>query len=871
MASNSLLVSAIKSTLAPHLDEDASDYVTSLLSEDPLDEDARDAVLALVSGSVECDADDICASFFRLLDFGSLGGPGDGSDGADSGNVPPFTPAPTRTSSTMSGDGGDVAPMRKLTQSVTLKDKDVTTFASGLSAAADAISDVEQQSEIAAFYANMIDVSENSAAMSERARRKARQQALREAAEEEERRRAIEDAIAMLEAEEGRDDEGAAADKELDDVVDDNARDVHLRNFDLPNLRGGGPDLLSGANLTLAHGRRYGLMGRNGCGKTTLMSYIAGRQVNKDGGGGVPKSMSMLLVRQEIMGNEWSAVQTVLKSDVRREGVKKFISWCEAEIDRLENGDVAVEKSETQSDTASATASDESAAKKTSSKSRQKLRERKKDRLAGKNKKLGGASSTKRAANKSAKFEEDVEKKKAKLAEKLSKAYQKLAQIEEEEGGDPEPRARKVLSGLGFSEEMMNKPTSELSGGWRMRVSLSCALFANPSLLLLDEPTNHLDLEAVLWLEKYLCTKFKGTLVVVSHDRHFLNEVVTDVVHFYRSKLTSYRGDITSFEAVRTEEKQRQIRLYETQEAKRQHLQKYIDLHAQAGENGVKAARQRKSRMKKLDKLGVMAQEGKKYKASYDGDAEEIEQYQEDDKVELNFPDPGGFDGDMVTLERVTFGYSPDRLLLKDVDMTVDLKSRTALLGRNGCGKSTLIKLLVGGLQPLRGKASIDGRAKIEYLAQHQLEQLDPDGTPMSTMLDRYPGDRGNSHCQELRNYLANFGLGGEILPNQKIHTMSGGQKCRLCLACAMYRKPHLLILDEPTNHLDLETTEALIEAINDFKGGVLLVSHDQHLLTNVCKDLYVVENGRVESLRGGLTNVEAFEAYKKAVVQGRR
>lgn len=226
------------------------------------------------------------------------------------------------------------------------------------------------------------------------------------------------------------------------------------------------------------------------------------------------------------------------------------------------------------------------------------------------------------------------------------------------------------------------------------------------------------------------------------------------------------------------------------------HLQKYIDLHAQSGENGVKAARQRKSRMKKLDKIGMMSQEGKKFKSSYDGDVEEIEEYKEDDKVELSFPDPGSFNGNMVTLEQVTFGYSPDKILLRNVDVAVDCKSRIALLGRNGCGKSTLIKLVVGALRPMKGKGAVDARAKIEYLAQHQLEQLDPDGTPMSTMLDRYPGDRGNQHCQELRNYLANFGLGGEVLPKQRISTMSGGQKCRLCLACAMYRKPHLLILD---------------------------------------------------------------------------
>ena len=177
--------------------------------------------------------------------------------------------------------------------------------------------------------------------------------------------------------------------------------------------------------------------------------------------------------------------------------------------------------------------------------------------------------------------------------------------------------------------------------------------------------------------------------MVVSHDRHFLNEVVTDVVHFHRGKLTTYRGDISNFTAVREENRKRQIRLYEQQEAKRAHLQKYIDLHAQAGENGVKAARQRKSRMKKLDKLGVMAaSEGKKFKASYDGEAEEIEEYEEDEEVVLNFPDPGSFDNNIVVLDQVTFGYNSDKILLQDVDLTIDMNSRVALLGRNGCGAS---------------------------------------------------------------------------------------------------------------------------------------------------------------------------------------
>jgi ATP-binding cassette subfamily F protein 3 len=317
------------------------------------------------------------------------------------------------------------------------------------------------------------------------------------------------------------------------------------------------------------------------------------------------------------------------------------------------------------------------------------------------------------------------------------------------------------------------------------------------SLLFTLSATNHLDLEAVLWLEKYLTTKFKGTLMVVSHDRHFLNEIVTDVVHFHRSKLITYRGDISNFEAVRDDDKLRQQRQREIQETKRAHLQKYIDLHAQSGENGVKASKQRKSKMKKLDKLGVMAVDGKKWKSSDGVEAEEVEEYQEEESVTLNFPDPGLFVGDIVRLDQVQFGYSPDKLLLHEVDLTISMKSRVALLGRNGSGKSTLIKLVVGALQALSGKVTIDARAKIEYLAQHQLEQLDPDGTPIQTMIDRYPGDHSNTHIGELRRYLANFGLGGEILPGQKIHTMSGGQKCRLCLASAMYRKPHLLILDE--------------------------------------------------------------------------
>lgn len=846
-------------SLSPHLDSDVCDYITSMLSEEPFDEDTREAVGEMIRGSMmmEDDADEtLLVTFFEALDLHKNGD--DSNNNNDNNN------------SNNSNNSEDNTAPRLLSQAVTLKEKDVTTFASGLSAEhmADDITAEDGEdggnttksgagsSSIAQFYANMIDVSNNAAAQSERARRKDRQKVLRLEMEEKERKRALQDAMDMLGGDNG--DEGEENKEDLlDNAANDNASSVHFKNLDLPNLRGGGPDLLQNVSLVLAKGRRYGLMGRNGCGKTTLLSFMATRQIPK----AIPKNMSMLLVRQEIAGDANSAVETVLKSDVKRESVKKFIHWCETELDKLEHP----EKYEEQDADTTTTNQEEKTEKPT--KSRQKLRDRKRQnqQKAARNKVL---------SNNTNKTKTTMEEQKTRLSHKLATAYQRLGQIEEEEGGDPEPRARKVLAGLGFSKQMQDRPTKMLSGGWRMRVSLSCALFANPSLLLLDEPTNHLDLEAVLWLEKYLTdpSQFRGTLVVVSHDRHFLNEVVTDVVHFHRSKLTCYRGDVSTFEAVRDDDRLRQIRLRENQEAKKAHLQKYIDLHSQAGENGVKAARQRKSKMKKLEKVGVMAQEGKRWKASYDGDVEEVEEYVEDDTVKLTFPDPGAFDGDMVQLTRTSFGYTDDQPLLQDIDLSIDIKTRAALLGRNGCGKSTLIKLIVGALRPKKGQVKLNPHAKFEYLAQHQLEQLDPDGTPLHTLLERYPGDGSNTHILSLRRYLANFGLGGEVLPNQRIHTMSGGQKCRLCLASAMYSKPHLLILDEPTNHLDLETTQALIEAIQGFGGGVLLVSHDEHLLTSVCKHMYVLENGQLEELRGGSSSTsEAFQKYKKAVVLGRR
>lgn len=585
MDNEQVVGAALESSLPPseqYVDEDTYDYIASALSEDPFDEDAREVVRELIISATEdndqVDGVAVCQSLFELLDLGKTESSTGGGAQGDKGTTP-----------------GSQNELRMLGQAVTMKEQDVQTFASGLKAKTDDGVELEE-SKIAAFYANMIDPSASEAAVSERDRRKARQKDMRILMEEEERQRAIKEAMDMFQ------DDTGDSESLLEKAQADNMIDVHLKNFDLPNLRGGGPNLLQNASLTLARGRRYGLMGRNGCGKTTFLTFLAKRQIAN----AIPKNMNMLLVRQEIFGNELTAVETVVKSDVKRESVKRYIEWIDKELDKVDNPEKYDDEKAAEEEKAEP-------AKKNESKGRQRLRDRKKQNIQ-KVAKKAAASTVK---------ESRVERRKH-LNEKLIQAHNRLGEIEAEEGGDPEPRARKVLAGLGFSTEMQDKQTSELSGGWRMRVSLSCALFANPSLLLLDEPTNHLDLEAVLWLEKYLTKDFIGTLVVVSHDRHFLNEVVTDVVHFHKNNLTTYRGDISNFEAVRADDKLRQQRLREMQESKRAHLQRYIDLHAQSGENGPKAARQRKSKMKKLDKLGVMAQDGKKWKASYDGDAEEV-------------------------------------------------------------------------------------------------------------------------------------------------------------------------------------------------------------------------------------------------------
>jgi len=561
-------------------------------------------------------------------------------------------------------------------------------------------------------------------------------------------------------------------------------RTTHLSGFSLPNKKGSG-DLLQDASCTLVGGRRYGLIGKNGVGKSTFLDALARREIP-----GIPQ-VSIFYVRQEVAGDERTSLQWVIEADSERQDLL-------AQAKALEEG--------------------------------------------GSQDKESGA--------------------------RLTRIYERLEEKRAKDGTDEEKRARDILKGLGLDEELVLRQTCRLSGGWRMRVALACALFVSPGLLLLDEPTNHLDLETVIWLEHHLREVFQQTLVVVSHDRNFLNEVVTDILLFEHMKIESFKGDYYSFEATQEERRTRQQRLHEVQEEKKEHLQKYITEHGQLGSNGPNAAKQRKSRMKKLERAGMegaAAVEGRKMKVSYDGVQEEVEAVHEEKLFTLTFPDPGstGRSVPVCRLDGVGFGYTEGSKLFEGATFSVDVNSRVAVLGRNGCGKSTLIKILLGQLTATSGTVTKDPGCRIEYIAQHHLDQLDGSSTPMEFALQMYPEDESFNHEQRMRMHLAAFGLGGTTLPFQRIHTLSGGQRCRLSMALVMYRRPHFLIMDEPTNHLDMETSDALAAAIKTFQGGILIVSHDQHLLSKVCTELLVVRAHRVKKFDG------TVEQYKKRVISG--
>ena len=380
-----------------------------------------------------------------------------------------------------------------------------------------------------------------------------------------------------------------------------------------------------------------------------------------------------------------------------------------------------------------------------------------------------------------------------------------------------EGRASSILKGLGFSPEKQQMPCSAFSGGWRMRVALAAVLFAQPDLLLLDEPTNYLDLEGAIWLESYLA-KYPHTVIIVSHDRGLLNRAVGSILHLEDRKLTFYQGAYDTFAKTRAARLASAEAEAKRQDARRAHLQSYVDRFRYKADK----AKQAQSRLKMISKL------------------EPITRPQEAALRRFSFPEPEELSPPIVRVENGTVGYE-DTAILSRLDLRIDQDDRIALLGQNGEGKSTLSKLISGRLDPMAGRVVTSNKLRIGYFAQHQVDELFVDETP----LDHIRRLRPEKTPAQLRAILGGFGIGAEQADTE-VGRLSGGQKARLSLLLATIDAPHLLILDEPTNHLDIESREALVEALTAYSGAVVLVSHDMHLLSLVADRLWLVKGGRV-------------------------
>ena len=418
----------------------------------------------------------------------------------------------------------------------------------------------------------------------------------------------------------------------------------------------------------------------------------------------------------------------------------------------------------------------------------------------------------------------------------VGELHARLADID---GYSARSRAAALLHGLGFSDADLARPVSDFSGGWRVRLNLARALMCRSDLLLLDEPTNHLDLDAVIWLEGWL-KEYRGTLLLISHDRDFLDAVVNHIAHIEQQRLTLYRGGYSDFERQRGERLAQQQSLYERQQREVAHLQSYIDrFRAKATK-----ARQAQSRIKALERM------------------ERISAAHVDSPFSFSFrptlaaPDP------LLVLDKVDAGYQ-QQAVLRDIALTIRPGERIGLLGRNGAGKSTLVKVLAGELAVIRGER-IEGKdLAIGYFAQHQLEQLRPEESPLQHMQRQDQAlNAPQAREQEHRNYLGGFDFRGDMA-NTPCSPFSGGEKSRLALALMIWRQPNLLLLDEPTNHLDLEMRHALTLALQDYEGGVVLVSHDRALLRATCDRFILVADGKAETFDGDLDDYKAWLAQQ--------
>lgn len=421
---------------------------------------------------------------------------------------------------------------------------------------------------------------------------------------------------------------------------------------------------------------------------------------------------------------------------------------------------------------------------------------------------------------------------------KIADIYQALADMD---AYSAPSKAATLLTGLGFKESQLNEPFSSFSGGWQMRVMLAAVLFVEPDFLLLDEPTNHLDLEAIMWLENYLVS-YPHTMMIISHDRELLNKCTDHIIHVDKKSLTLYGGNYDAFEKERALRMGLQQKMFEKQQAERAHMQAFIDrFKAKASK-----ATQAQSRVKAMERMDL------------------VDAVIADRAIKFNFPNPEKIPSPMLSIQKADIGYVEGKPILRGVHENIDRDDRIALLGANGNGKSTLMKLIAGKLGIMGGEIFRSGKLRIGYFSQHQTDELDVDSTPYLEMMRLMQKTIPDIAEPKVRAKLGAFGFSRDLADN-KISALSGGEKARLLFAFMSFDAPHMLLLDEPTNHLDIDAREALVQALNAYEGAVVIVSHDPTMVERVADRLWLIKDGKCSNFDGDL------EDYRNFTIQSRR